>query len=627
MHSFIRPLQNLAVALLLTASALHSQSGTPQSRYNLERWLFASPDVELKQRPNISVRIGELQASLPGSTGSAAALLRTLVLMDSVAAVSKRHSTYLYLRSQTNTLDRASTDAQSVIDAQARGAANRVRATLTLVDKKRLDRYIVQEPRLAAYRFAIVAGARYAPHSSGPEKEGVLSRMVPLASDWPLDLYDRAMSRIAFGTVASPNGPLDVYRQRGAIANSPDTLVRKEGIRRLWEGFNSQRDLFAASLIGTVRARTAIAKERKFASAPAEVYFRAFLAPADVKALIARVRARADLSKRYQRILAARAAWIATQTGRVPVRIVPIALDSASALIKAALAPLGTAYQSELAALLDPANGRLDVRSAPNRAGGGASFGGGVCESGVYLSVFEGFPADVSRFAHEAGHGVENQFHFARHISPAYANGTANMVGADFLSESYAQFNELVLADTMLKRATNDGERQIYLMQFLTHALEPFYGAQDAELEQAIYDGVTAGRITNADQLDSLTSSIDRSYDITSQTRPELRARWIQRRVMIEDPVYYFNFMYSGILSLKFFERYTADRARFAPRYVDLVANGYQNTPTAALKASLGIDVADSRLLDDAIGLIEVRIAEVEALFARLQARVIPPPQ
>jgi len=75
----------------------------------------------------------------------------------------------------------------------------------------------VIDRRICAGVAFFASAIRYAPHTPDGREAGVLSRMIPSASDWPLALYDRAMSRIAFGTVSTPNGPLDVYRQRGAI--------------------------------------------------------------------------------------------------------------------------------------------------------------------------------------------------------------------------------------------------------------------------------------------------------------------------------------------------------------------------------------------------------------------------
>jgi oligoendopeptidase F len=618
----IAPAVPCAAGSAQQATAALAPDSTIRHRYDLERYLFPSPAAEVAQRAHLEALLKELESLKVNASHSAASLYSLLVLADSVAAQAKRHSTYLYLRSETNTLDRASAEAQSAIDAQAGGAAAQVRAELQGMKASEINRFFAQRPALEVYRFVINSARRYAPHTLNPSQEGVFSRLAPLTSDWPLELYDRAVARINFGTVQSPNGALDVYRQRGAIANSPDTAVRSAGNRMYWEGYNSQRDLFAAALIGSVRARNALAKEHHFDDAPTQVYFRAYLTPADVRALIERVRARADLMKRYQRILAAHARWGAMQrsSGRTPSRPPKLSLDSAGRLLETVLAPLGPLYERELVALFDPANGRIDVDGGQHRAAGGASFGAGVAESGIYLNTFEGFSGDVSRLAHEAGHAVENQFHFEGHVSPAYANGTSNAVGADYLSEAYAIFNSLILADNLLRRATSETEKQFYLVQFLGNAMEPFYGAQDADLEQSIYDGVSSGKVATADQLDSLTHHVDQAYDINTETRPELRSRWITRRLMIEDPVYYFNYLYSGIVSLLFFEQYSLDRGHFVPRYINLLRGGYRASPFDALRQSLGIDLSDPRLLDHGISLIEERVSELEALFAKQEA-------
>ena len=615
------------------ASAALGQQRPPSSsadtargyRYDLERYLYPTPEAEASSRSRLTTRLKALEAARASAGTSAASLLEALVLMDSAAAEAKRHSTYLYLRTQTNTLDRASAEAQSAIDAQATSAARAFRTTLQRIDPRRLEQFIKDRPALEAYRFVLTSARRYAAHTVEASGEQILSRVAPLASDWPLELYDRAMARIDFGTVPTAGGSLDVYRQRGAIAASPDTAVRNAGNRLLWAGFNSQRDLFAMAVVGNVRSRNALAKERHFDDASAESYYRAYLTTDDVRTLIARIRSRAELSKRYQRILATHAQWARAQPRRAPTTRVGISVDSASRLIAMAFASLGPDVEREVIALLDPKNGRLDVNGGLHRAGGGASFGASVVESGVYLSVFEGFPGDVSRLAHEVAHAVENQFQFAGHISPAYANGTANMVGADFLSEAYAQFGQLILADTLLKRSTTDTERQTYLVQFLTSAMELFYGAQDAELEQAIYDKVATEGGGTASQLDSVTARVDLAYDITAESRPELRARWIQKRVMIEDPVYYFNYMYSGILSLKLFERFSVDRASFVPRYVELVRRGYRMPPSEAVRRALGIELASPTLLGDVTGLIEKRVNELEALFMKQESRTTAP--
>ena len=109
--------------------------------------------------------------------------------------------------------------------------------------------------------------------------------------------------------------------------------------------------------------------------------------------------------------------------------------------------------------------------------------------------------------------------------------------------------------------------------------LDAFYGAQDALLEQAIYDGVAAGTIRNADDLDSLTLKIDGQFSQFPASTPELRTRWAMVSLMYEDPLYDVNYVYGGLLALKYYDLYTTRREWFVPRYIALLKNGFNQPP------------------------------------------------
>jgi oligoendopeptidase F len=562
----------------------------------------------------MDARFKELERVRAHMTESAGGLYRALVLSDSVQAEAKRHSAYLFVRTQQNSLDESSAGARSAISAAADVALNRLRAALQRIDATTLERFIAERPALAAYRFAIASARRAAPHVLNADEEGIVSRLTPHLTDWQQALYHRLIERTSFGSVQVGGATLDVYRNRAAIANSPDSAVREAGARLLWAGYNSQRDLYATALVATVRAQNALAKELRYDDAPSASYFASYLTTADVRALLDRVRPRGELWKRYQRAVAAHSRWAMARPEARPSPRGKLTVDSASRLLEVAMAPFGAEYQREMAALVDPANGRLDLTGGDHRAAGGTSLGARVATSGVYLYSFDGFYADVARLAHEAGHAIESQLMLKGQVPTIYRSG------ASYLSESYALLNELILADGLYRASGNDADRRYYLTQFLSNAMEVFHGAQDADLEQSIYDGILSGRVSTADDLDSLTQRIDESYTTYRTTRPELRARWITARLLFEDPLYLYNYLYSGILSLKFFERLSLEPGRFAPQYLALLRGGYSAAPADAVRKSLGIDMADPHLLDECLSLLEARVAELEALFAKQES-------
>ena len=142
--------------------------------------------------------------------------------------------------------------------------------------------------------------------------------------------------------------------------------------------------------------------------------------------------------------------------------------------------------------------------------------------------------------------------------------------------------------------------------------LDAFYGAQDAVLEQQIYEGVTKGEIRSADDLDSLTLQVDSQFSAFPASTPELRNRWATLSLMYEDPLYNINYVYGGLLALKYYQLYTADREHFLPRYIALLKNGFDAPPAVLLQQYLSIDLFGDSLLKDDLVLLNRRLDQLE---------------
>src|ERR1019366_2520237 len=166
------------------------------------------------------------------------------------------------------------------------------------------------------------------------------------------------------------------------------------------------------------------------------------------------------------------------------------ALSDARNICHQAFAGLGSEYQAAFDALLDPANGRADIMpgGAANRYGGGFSIGLPGRPGTLFFGRYDGTFKDLSVVAHEGGHAVHRQLMSESGVSPSYDHGP------HFLFESFAAFNELLLADFMAERASTPQLKRYYRERWMSiKGLDAFYGAQDALLEQAIYDRVAAG--------------------------------------------------------------------------------------------------------------------------------------
>lgn len=285
-----------------------------------------------------------------------------------------------------------------------------------------------------------------------------------------------------------------------------------------------------------------------------------------------------------------------------------IQLSEARSIFHETFFGLGEEYQAAFDSLIDAANARADILpgGAENRYGGGFSLGSGRTTI-LFYGRYDGTFKDLSVIAHEGGHAVHRQLMNDSGVLRSYKGGP------NFLSESFAEFNELLLADYMAEHAGSRELRRYYRERWMSiKGLDAFYGAQDALLEQEIYDGVAAGTVRNADDLDKLTIKIDRQFSQFPTSVPDLRNRWATVSLMFEDPLYSVNYVYGGLLALKYYELYSTRREWFVPRYVALLRNGINATPGELLREFLEIDLSAASLLKDDVALLNHRMDEME---------------
>jgi oligoendopeptidase F len=217
----------------------------------------------------------------------------------------------------------------------------------------------------------------------------------------------------------------------------------------------------------------------------------------------------------------------------------------------------------------------------------------------LFVGNFGGIYKDMSVIAHEGGHAVHRALMSANNVRPIYAEGP------HYLFESFAIFNELLLADYLAAHAATSAEKRYYDEQFLdVKGLDYIRGAQDAALEQAFYDAP----LHTPDDLDALTLKIDAQY-----TQWPQKNRWEAMSLAYEDPLYNVNYLYGGLLALQYYKQWKASPQTFAPAYVALLQNGFDDTPVNLLRRFLRIDLDDeATLVANAQSVAEEKLAALE---------------
>jgi oligoendopeptidase F len=608
-----------AGAIGLNAAAQTSTTSAALSA-DLSRHYFKTPNEEVEARAELNASLDHM-ARFRGHVHSADQLLGLLRSSDAEQKLFAKHEAYLHLRCALDRKDAACHDRQELIsNDDARTAF--LKPEILAIPEARLRRFVHEKPALAQYRYALADIRRDAPHLLSAPEQALLDQFQPQIADWQYDLYDQVTADSVFGTVQTPAGPLSVMRQRNLIAASPDARVREEGFRKRYAGFASQRDLIAFALVNMVRAQTLLAKAHHYSDAPSRKYDNLYFDPKATRDLLARMAQHGDVVKRYEHIRSQdferayhRPAHEWDLSAPEPGFTPPLtALPDARGVFHAAFAGLGQEYQAAFDALLDPSTGRADIRpgGAANRYTSGFSTGFPGTTGMLFYGRYDGTFKDLSVIAHEGGHATHRQLMNENGVLPDYARGP------NFMFESFAEFNELVLADFMARHAAEATLQRYYREEWMgIKGLDAFYGAQDAVLEQEVYDGVSAGTIRNADDLDALSVKVDDQFSLFPPSTPETRTRWAMVDLMYEDPLYDVNYMYAGLLALKYYQLYSTRPEWFVPRYIALLKNGFTQPPADLLEQFLEIDLSGPELLRDDLDLLNRRLDELETNAAK----------
>ncbi len=574
------------------AAPLADSAEISRYRFDLARNFFPTPEAEVAGRAELEREI-EALATLSGRIASAPDLLAALEADDRASRRFRRHDLYLFLRYAVDIREEAGMRDAEALRVRLRAARQALRRAIAEKEAAWLDTAIGANAALARYRHFIDTVRREAAHLPGPERQAAITALEPLlgARDYP-----RIVNGLSFGDVRVGDRTLNAGRDQAELDASPSEAVRREGSRLLFEGYASQRQLFAQMLIRVVEGGNALAGLRGHASAAAEAAFNAYVAPGDYERLLAEVARHGDAYKAWQR-----------RTGdpfAITARWRP---SEGAALISASAAALDARYGQEFAALLDPPNGRADLAGGEHRlpiTGTASVYPTG--QSAIYMRGYQGTLLDLIVLAHEGGHAVQAQLMARDNVPMVHA------AGPGYFTESFGRFQELLLLDHLLRHERSAPRRAELRDAFAARLLSVFPSAEEAAVELAIHKGVGEGRIRTPDDLDSAAAAAGAPYSIDYERTPERRGVWMLADGYFMAPMQELNDAYASLLAIRYFQLYRRDPARFRRGYLALLSGGYDAAPADLLRRHLDIDMNAPGFVAETMTALR---ADIDALY------------
>jgi oligoendopeptidase F len=286
-------------------------------------------------------------------------------------------------------------------------------------------------------------------------------------------------------------------------------------------------------------------------------------------------------------------------------------LAEAKRLAVESAAPLGDAYARALANGLD--SRWMDAYPRPRKMSGAHMAGWAYDVHPFVLMNFNGDYESVTTLAHEWGHAMHSHL----------ANGAQPFATADyatFVAEIASTFNEYLLLDTMLKRASSDDERLFYLGSALEGLRATFFRqAMFAEFERGVHSGVDRGEPLTGQALTSAYCDLLRRYHGSEQGIVDIDDLYCVEWAYIPhfySSFYVFQYATSIAASSLFAQRIVAGDAAARERYLALLRAGGSGFPYDLVKAA-GVDLATAAPYEALVKRMNAIMDDIDAVLAR----------
>ena len=436
-------------------------------------------------------RYSEFQGRL---SDDAKTLKACLTLDLAIEREGERVGTYAFLKT---TEDQANSDYQGMfsrfqnIASQAAQAASFIRPEILAIDPAVMDT-LLEDPELAGEQLLLERIVRYRPHTLGENEERLLAMQSEMSQAARKAFSQLHNADMKFGLVTNEKGEQVELSNSSFIEllHSPDRDVRRTAFQQYYQQFEAHENTLAATLGGSIQKDVYYAKARGHESSLSAALFPDNMPQSVYDNLISSVRNKLPVLHEYYDL---RRRTMQLEEIHQYDTYVPIlsdleirrGWDEAVELVIRSLEPLGSDYTSVLEEGL---RGRWCDRY-PNQGKQSGAFSCGSFDGDPYILM--NYKPDVLNdtftLTHEAGHSMHSYYSSSNQPFAYYDY-------VIFVAEVASTFNEQLLADHLLKNASDDRERA-YLLNRLVDDIRGTILRQTmfAEFEKVTHEMAEAG--------------------------------------------------------------------------------------------------------------------------------------
>ena len=469
-----------------------------------------------------------------------------------------------------------------------------------------------RDPTLASYRFFLEKLARLQPHTLNEREERLLAM-----AEQPLQTSQRAFSAVnnadfRFGQIADGQGRMRelTHATYGLYLRDQDRELRKQAFFTMHRKYAEYENVLTELLSGQVQRHLFCAKARDYRSSLEAALYPKNIDREVYHTLIEAVHEHIDVLHRYMKL---RKRLLSYETLHPYDLYVPLvathdrhfSYGEAEALVIESVRPLGAAYTDRLRRGLVEERW-VDRYENKNKRSG--AYSSGCFDSNPYILMnFKGILRDVFTLAHEVGHSMHSACS-RTHQPYQYADYPI------FLAEVASTFNEGLLMDLLLERATSREEKAFLINEKIEDIRTTFFRqTMFAEFELFCHEQIEAKKPLTPGILKEEFARLNRFYfgpEVTLDV--EIAIEWARIPHFYYDfYVYQYATGLSAALALVERVRSGGDEARLA--YLDFLRAGGSDYPLELLRAA-GVDMRSKAPIRATIDRFRSSLDQLEAL-------------
>lgn len=548
-------------------------------------------------------------------TESADNLLTALEVYITLQSLIGKIYSYAHMRKDqdnSNTLYQSLTDRAQSLSIEADSASAYIVPSILTLEKKDIDTFIEEAPKLKKYNFYFEQLLRQKEHILSTEVEEILAMAGEIASA-PGKVFSMLNNAdIKFPFIKGENGEeIELTKGRySQLMESRNRQVRQDAFKALYETYAKQKNTLASLYSSEVKANNFFAKVRKYPSALVSSLDNDNISVEVYDNLIKAVHN--NLSAMYKYISLRKKALGLDEIHMYDL-YVPIVKDfdfkiqyeEAVKMVKEGLHPLGETYLNDLDKGFH--EGWIDIYENEGKTSGAYSWGCYDVHPFVLLNYQDNIN-NVFTLAHEMGHAMHSY----------YSNANQEYIYSHypiFLAEVASTTNEALLMDYLLKKSSDKKEK----MALLNHYLEQFRGTvyrqtMFAEFEKICHEKASNGEPLTPELLAKIYHDLNVLYygsDVVIDT--EVDIEWA-RIPHFYNSFYVYKYATGFSAAVTLSQQIIKEGEAAVKRYLEFLSSGGSDYPLNLLKKA-GADLSTPAPIESALKVFASLVDEMEKLM------------